>query len=568
MRFLLFLFLIFLSPASRAQYENMLHKTFAEKIPALVEFYGNTLKIYDTSFRGKKAIIEGLRSFGEKNHDESLVVEASLAAAWLQCIESTDGQMDTKAMLRFIETRKQAKDQVSQARAWRMLGDMYWHKNSDYETALDCFFKNIEIGKDLPEELYPEKMNDYSSLGNIYFHFKEYRQSMVYMKQALTYRPPYKYAVMQSNIRNTLGMYYQITGNLDSSDYYFNEILRNETARHEEWSGIAMGNLGQNCYLRGDYAKAIPLLEQDIAIATKYHAPQTANLSIMRLANVYLKQNDIAKATALASQAKKLIIENNAAVEEYELLYPLLGKLAAANGNTDLSQLYLDSALWAKDSVAKKFNALKLARAEQKAERETRRLQVAALETEKKNKTFQRNLLIGLLIFLTTVGFYIYRLIQRRHKQEQLVKDLELEKKQTELSTAQQQLKDFSENFHQKAQLLEQLEAQLQYKGTEDTKLLEQLQQTTLLTDEQWTSFRQVFDKVHGGYLIRLKEKLPDLTPAEIRYMALAKLRFSNKEMASALGISQQTVRVTAHRLRKKLSLPEEGSLAELVESI
>ncbi|MBL7749678.1 MAG: hypothetical protein JNM19_19730, partial [Chitinophagaceae bacterium] len=128
--------------------------------------------------------------------------------------------------------------------------------------------------------------------------------------------------------------------------------------------------------------------------------------------------------------------------------------------------------------------------------------------------------------------------------------------------------KDFSENFHQKALLLEQLESRLQVKGAEDTELLEQLRQSTLLTDEQWIAFRQIFDKVHGGYLIRLKEKLPDLTPAEIRYMALAKLRFNNKEMASALGISQQTVRVTAHRLRKKLSLPEEGSLSELVESI
>jgi tetratricopeptide (TPR) repeat protein len=568
MRLRSFIFLIFLSTVCHAQYEGMLHKTFKEKTPALVHFYGNVLKIMGPAFPGQDSIIASLRAFGKKHQDESLVAEASLAAAWMQAVQSPIGSLDDKGMLAFIEDQQQAKDAVSVARTWRMLGDQYWQKNHDYETALECYLKNIEAGKGLAEDVYPEKMYDYSSLGNIYYHFKEYRQAMVYLTQALTYEPPFTKAVIQSDIRNTLGLYYLKTGNLDSSDYYFNEILQNETDRHEEWKGIAMGNLGYNYFLRGQYAKAIPMLEQDMAIAAKYNTPHVANESIICLATIYLKQNNINRAEALARQAEQFIIEKKVHFDQYEFLYPVLSKLAAVKGDFVKSQVYLDSALFVKDSVAKKFNALQLARAEQKGESVRRHLQLAALEQEKASKTRQRNILIGFLLMLSGIAFYIYRLIQRKHKQEQLVKDLHLEKKETELSTAQQQLIDFTANFQEKAQLLEQLEAQLQSKGTEEAQLLEQLQQSTLLTDDQWTSFRQVFDKVHGGYLIRLKEKLPDLTPAEIRYMALAKLRFNNKEMASALGISQQTVRVTVHRLRKKLNLPEEGSLTELVESI
>lgn len=568
MRLALFIIFIFLSSDSHAQYENMLHKTFKEKIPALVDFYGNVLKILDPPFAAQDSIIESLRVFGKKNGDESLVAEASLATAWLQAVKSPVDSLDDKGMRAFIENRQGAKDDVSVARAWRMLGDMYCEKNHDYETALECYFKNIEAGKGLTEDIYPEKMYDYSVIGNIYYHFKEYKQAMIYLRQALTYKPPFKMAVRQSDIRNTLGLYYLKTGNLDSSDYYFNQILQNETDRHEEWKGAAMGNLGYNQYLRGEYAKAIPLLEQDIAIATKYNNTHLANKSFIWLASIYLKQNNIAKAEEMARQAEQHIVEKKVLFDEYEFLYPLLSKLYAAKGDLGKSQAYLDSTLWAKDSVERKFDAMQLARAEQKAESERRRGELATLEQEKKSKTLQRNILIVFLFFLSAIAFYIYRLIQRRHKQEQLVKDLQLEKKETELSMAQQQLQDFTANFHEKARLLEQLETQLQSKGTEEAQLLEQLRQTTLLTDEQWASFRQVFDKVHGGYLVRLKEKLPDLTPAEIRYMALAKLRFNNKEMAAALGISQQTVRVTVHRLRKKLNLPEEGSLAELVESI
>jgi tetratricopeptide (TPR) repeat protein len=568
MRFLFFLSFIFNSAFSHAQYENMLHKTFTEKTPALIDFYGNVLKILDPPFPGQDSIIESLREFGETHHDESLVAEASLAKAWLQAVRSPVDSLDTRGMRAFIENRQNAKDFVSLARALRMLGDMYWQKNHDFETAMECYFKNIETGKDLPEDVYPEKMYDYSCIGNIYYHFKEYREAMIYLRQALTYKPPFKMAVIQSDIRNTLGLYYLKTGDLDSSDYFFNQILQNETDRHEEWKGAALGNLGYNNFLRGDYAKAIPLLEQDIAIANKYNNPHLANKSIIWLATIFLKQNNIAKAEEMARQAEQYIVEKKVHFDQYEFLYPLLSKLYAAKGNLDKSQAYLDSALWAKDSVQRKFDAMRLARVEQKAESERKRQELAALEMEKKSKTSQRNFLLCFLLLLTGIAFYIYRLIKRRHKQEQLVKDLELEKKETELGYAQQQLKDFAVNFHEKALLLEQLESQLQSKGTEDTKLLEQLQQTTLLTDEQWTNFRQVFDKVHSGYLIRLKEKLPDLTPGEIRYMALAKLRFNTKEMAAALGISQQTVRVTAHRLRKKLSLPEDGSLSDLVESI
>ncbi|MCX6318125.1 MAG: hypothetical protein NTW29_12600 [Bacteroidetes bacterium] len=569
MRFLFFLFLLlFIRPVSHAQYEDMLHKSFREKTPALVHFYNNVLKILDPPFPGQDSIIASLRTFGEKNKDESLVAEAALATAWLQAVRSPIGSLDDKGMLQFIDDREKAKDYLSVARAWRMLGDMYWQKNNDYERAMESYFKNIETGKELTDDIYPEKMYDYSVIGNIYYHFKEYGQAMIYLRKALTCKPPFKMAVRQTDIRNTLGLCYQKTGNLDSSDYYFNQILQNETDLHEAWKAAALGNLGYNQYLRGNYASAIPLLEQDIALATQNNDPQMANKSFIWLANIYLKQNNISKAEELTRQAALHIIEKKVQFDQYEFLYPLLSKLAAAKGNLVMSQAYLDSALWAKDSIERKFNAMQIARAEQKAESARRQSQLVALEMEKKSKTLQRNILLGFLVFLAIGVLYVNRLIQRRHKQEKLVKDLELEKKETALNTAQQQLKDFATHFQEKAQLLEQLETRLQEKGSEDTKLLEQLQQSTLLTDEQWAGFREIFDKVHSGYLIRLKEKLPDLTPAETRYMALAKLKFTNKEMASALGVSQQAIRVAAHRLRKKLSLPEEGSLSELADSI
>ncbi|MBI5856122.1 MAG: hypothetical protein HZB42_00625 [Sphingobacteriales bacterium] len=549
------------------QYDSMLHKSFVEKRPFLVDFYENKLRIHDVSFPGKKTIIEDLRAFGKQHNDPSLVRETDLAEAWLQLLESPDKRMQTQLMEGFIHASVKAKDYISAARAYRMLGDLYWQKEENYQQAFENYFKNLETGRLLTDNEYPEKMVDYATIGYAFYFFKEYPQAIAYLKEGLTYRPPAKLARVQSDIRNSLGLYYQTIGKLDSSDYYFNEIINNETVRHEEWKGIAIGNLAYNLFLKGDYNKAIPLFQEAIETGTNYADFDLTGKSAIHLAEVYLKQNNTGDAEKMAILATRFVKESRQ-FAHYGLLYPLLSKLYSAKGDFKNGQLYLDSSLWAKDSMEKKFSAMQLARAQQKIEFAQRQQEIAALEKEKRHKINQRNILIGFLLVLSVLSLYIYQLIRRRHKQEQLVKDLQLEKKEKELQIAEQQLKDFATNFQNKSLLLEQLEAQLQSKGSENEKWLAQLQQATLLTDEQWADFRRIFEKVHSGYLVRLKEKLPDLTPGEIRYMVLAKLQFSNKEMAAALGISQQTVRVTAHRLRKKLHLPEEGSLAELVGSI
>ena len=549
------------------QYDSILHKTFIEKRPFLSDFYRNKLKIRDESFAGKKEIIDGLRAFGKKNNDASLVTEADYAQAWLQLLQSPDKKMQTGSMLRFIQNCIDDKDYLNAARANRTLGELYWSKDLNYEQAFESYYKALETGKLVADDKYPEKMLDNSSLGYAFYFFKEYREAIFYLKEGLTHKPPHKLARAQSDIRNNLGLCYQKLGMLDSSDHYFTEIIKNKTDLHEEWKGIASGNLGYNQFLRGKYDNAMPLLQADIDAAIKFNEPGLASGSLVPMAEIYLKKNNIAKAESLALQAKK-DIEAAKDFNRYAYLYPFLSKLYTAKGNTKLAQQYLDSSFFVKDSIEKKFSALQLARAQQKLALAAQKQEISQLEKDKKSKLFQRNLLIGFLVLLLIAALYVYNLKQKKNRQEQLLKDLSLEKKEKELQAAELQLKEFANSISQKSRLLEEMETQLRLKGHEDEKLIMQLQESTLLTDEQWNNFRQLFEKVHGGFLTRLKEKLPDLTPAEIRFMALGKLKFTTKEMAAALGVSLQAIRTTWYRLRKKLTLPEEGSMEELVNSI
>jgi DNA-binding CsgD family transcriptional regulator len=119
-----------------------------------------------------------------------------------------------------------------------------------------------------------------------------------------------------------------------------------------------------------------------------------------------------------------------------------------------------------------------------------------------------------------------------------------------------------------------QLEIELlnsQVSGTvqiEKQDALATLLQSTILTDAEWNDFKLLFDKVHKGYIVRLKSQYPSFTFSEIRLILLSRLDLSDREISRMLGISIDAVRKTRHRLRKKLNDNEQLNFEDLIASI
>jgi len=97
---------------------------------------------------------------------------------------------------------------------------------------------------------------------------------------------------------------------------------------------------------------------------------------------------------------------------------------------------------------------------------------------------------------------------------------------------------------------------------------MEKLISSTILTDDDWRHFRDLFEQVHPGLLYRLKEKYADLSPAEIRLLILTKLKLPSREMAHMLGITIDAIQKSRYRVRKKLNLEEESNLEVLIQEI
>lgn len=89
-----------------------------------------------------------------------------------------------------------------------------------------------------------------------------------------------------------------------------------------------------------------------------------------------------------------------------------------------------------------------------------------------------------------------------------------------------------------------------------------------ILTDFDWSNFTSLFDKVYPEFFIRLKQKFPQLSLSEKKFIALSKLKLDNKEMAAMLGVGTDAIRQNRSRLKKKLNLAEEIFLEEIIDQI
>ncbi len=75
-------------------------------------------------------------------------------------------------------------------------------------------------------------------------------------------------------------------------------------------------------------------------------------------------------------------------------------------------------------------------------------------------------------------------------------------------------------------------------------------------------------ETLHKDFNARLIDKYPQLTPQERRLATLLRLGFSTKYMASLLGISESSVEVGRHRMRKKLGLARKDKLTDFIKNI
>ena len=127
-----------------------------------------------------------------------------------------------------------------------------------------------------------------------------------------------------------------------------------------------------------------------------------------------------------------------------------------------------------------------------------------------------------------------------------------------------------TQNLLEKAALVDELQRQVNTRSlaAEKQELVSNISNLAILTEEDWEKFKTLFEQLHPGFFMHLKEKVNDITIAELRMAALTRLHLTTTQISSILGISANSVYKTRQRLRQRLNLDAEENIEEVIAKI
>lgn len=516
-----------------------------------------------------------LRAQAVKRKDHELILAVDL---YRQNYDLTHFQLTADERIARLNTLLQSIDRKEHPAyaAWFLyeLGNNNFGGKHDYTRAFNYYAEVINLLRDLPSNSFPSKKDILVNIANKYYRLGAYDQSKKLLRDADTIAYSWeKGGAVDYNAKNTMGLIYRTNGDIDSAIFFF-KIARQLAQQHRDsvWMAIASGNIGICYYMAGNYAAAVPLLYNDIkySFTPGNQAMENGLKSLLILADIHLRTDSIqllGKDIALAYLHIDSCLDK---VKPYSMLYALQAKYLVRLGKYKEAALAYDSAAIYKDSLIRRDNIYQLARIEHYQEVEKHKAEVQQLNADRRLAVFTRNGLLTVLILL----IIITALVISRQRVRQRIRD---EMADQELRSATEKLEAYTLHLQEKNELIEQAGHEIQQlqatindraQFQSNNEVLQKLYSSTILTDEAWNEFKSLFEQVHKGYLQWLRDKIPDLTPSDTRFLVLNKLKLSNKEMAGILGIQPDSVRSYKHRLKKRLDLTGDAALKSLLDEL
>lgn len=198
------------------------------------------------------------------------------------------------------------------------------------------------------------------------------------------------------------------------------------------------------------------------------------------------------------------------------------------------------------------------------------------------------NLLLVFYFLGAILGSILIHNLYRRHYHKSQQKLIEKNKREMELTKAQNEKEiikikneQLKEEFKSKSnelaastlsiikknELLSKVKDQL-LSNVEDknsVKPIITIIDKSLNQNDDWELFKEAFNNADRKFLKKLKKAHPNLSPNDIRLCAYLRLNLSSKEIAPLLNISPRSVEIKRYRLRKKMDLTHDDNLVNYI---
>ena len=308
-----------------------------------------------------------------------------------------------------------------------------------------------------------------------------------------------------------------------------------------------------------------------MAVALKYEQWNNVALAENSKGEIFLKQRDFSQARSSFKKALSAAIRSHRLEDKVRATEGLVESFANL-GNTDSLLYYQNEYSNYLLAQAEVVSSGRLSSMNSKIlfDNGQRDLESANASISKLEQT--RNIII---ISIAILAIFIWLLYNRQalkiklEKQQMIFESLQVK---AEVDQAKNSLQQFRNQMIENDQLIINLRQPLQKSVLEnnldEAQIGKKLLAYVLVTDEEWEKFKDDFNKVYPLFYPRINAILPTLSAAEERLASLVYLQMSNKEIASTLAISIDSVARSKRRLKQKLALSTAQTLETYILSL
>ena len=477
--------------------------------------------------------------------------------------------------------------------SYGQLGDLYYFQAA-YLQALDNFYRAESLLR--KQEKLPELAAIWIKIGETKFHNRQYPSSLEAFEQGLAL---YKSVDAVEGIADALahiGQVHEKNGNLEEAKRY-QQLALAQLGEKSDWALAAkihenIGSIYEDIF-QLDSARLYFSKALEIAKKTQ---DKTLHISLTNnMGDIYRKTGEYNDALTYTRKAASLAKKTN---EHYQLAsaYRDLAKIFSLKGQHDSAYHYSEAGRNIHSDIFSEDNAKQLTILQTLFELEQKEDAITQYEREQRIHFTMLLFGIAIVLLLLFLGFSIIsrqrskianerklnEQNQKLHETQKIAMETDLYNKQlkaenlrNELELKSKELTSHTLHLIQKNQLLEELKEKLgeivnndKRDQRKELKQLLNLLQLNHNQDKNWEDFRVVFERVHEHFFEGLMAHCSKLSSADLRLAALLKMNLRSADIATMLGISQDSLRIARYRLRKKLDLPEGESLSTFIQKL
>lgn len=559
LRLLLLTFLVLIASFSHGQMSQLRKCAPAMRIAFVVKRFG-----WANDGATLNRQMDSVMSFAREQHDEKLYHYTHLVFTKVRASKDTT----VTERLKIYNHEQAYFEHCGEAEVtgayYLWLGQEYYDQH-DFAKA----FHYIILADDLFETVGYKNLalaNNYTiDLFNFYYHFEDYPTAIKYLKLNLTV--PDISSTPRIFILNDIGVSYLRMKDYANAAAWFQTTMRESRRIGDSiYTAIGSSNYGHVLKQQGRYKEALPYLYFELPITNKI-APENCAITCLHIAYCLLQLDSVRKA---GDYIKRSLTFNPNWYGSFYWLYYYETKALyyQKTNNYLLAALYEDTLVRVKDSLRNLFST-RILMATSLREKDIKLLQEKKkAEHEEKDIRLVRNVIVTGLILTFVV---VVLVMNMKRKREKRLAEEKQRKAEEQIKLANAQLEQYLQNLREKSAFIEKMEAELHAMQASGVQAdidnhLQELYNSVILTEENWVTFKDLFERVWPGFFKRVNAKFPDLSRGEERLLALCKLNISSREMADMIGISVDSLRKSRYRLRQKYpSLLEDEEFGELV---